>query len=76
MAFLMKTSEVAKFCIMVFVGNKIETMGSDAGAWVRGDLEALSGWESPETLGTSPPSENERLWKKFPPEHRDREAFR
>lgn len=30
--FLVKTSKVSKFCIMVFVGNKIETVSSGAGA--------------------------------------------
>lgn len=56
--FLVKTSKGAKFCIMVFVGSKIETLSSGAGAWLREDLEALSWWESPEILGTSPPPGN------------------
>lgn len=30
--FLVKTSEVAKFCITVFVGSKVETVSSGAGA--------------------------------------------
>lgn len=30
--FLVKTSKVAKFCIMVFVGSKIETVSSVQGS--------------------------------------------